>query len=165
MFSPRCGHSLTKISKPPTPGYISTHIIIASGSNSKSSIANSIEFYDLSTSKWLEGPDMIQPRYLHASIVLESRYLYVFGGRDPVEDKAVGSIERLDILEGKDLFEEVRVKGMIERDTMGVFGIGGGKVVLFGGDIGWVRESWEVDLEKGEVVSKGVMGKGDMFWN
>lgn len=52
--------------------------------------------YDIFRKNWVLMPQMNVKRFGHASVVVQNRYIYVFGGRDE-NDRTLDSVERFDI--------------------------------------------------------------------
>lgn len=66
------------------------------GSKYPDDTSKKCEVYDISKNKWFEIGELNQARHYHTVTILESRYIYVIGGRDSLTEAPLDSIERLD---------------------------------------------------------------------
>lgn len=94
MRSPRSGHQLAHLHR--KFDYQTKDYIYAIGSKYPDESSKRCEVYDIAKNKWAEIGELNQSRHYHSISVLESRYLYVIGGRDSLTEAPLDSIERLD---------------------------------------------------------------------
>ena len=118
------------------------------------------EFYDVAKRKWTQIGNLQKGRYGHTLVALENRYLYAICGRESLSESLLDSIERVDtwLPASEQVWEPVPVHKKDQqwsaRDTIGAFGISAKEIVIFGGDQGWISDSFVLDCEKGEVVKE-----------
>ena len=168
MIFARRGHSLTVISKEKDKEYSNQWIILATGSKSNDDVSKTTEFYDISKNEWSRGPDLVKSRYLHSSLLIDNRFVYLFWGRDPLKDWAISSIERLDIQSASTCFDEIQFKACPEwrnKDTMGTFQINDSQILIFGGDMGLNSDSFIYDLNLQTIEFASSIKKGEEFFN
>ena len=168
MIFARRGHSLTVIYKESERDYPSQWIILATGSKCNDEVSKTTEFYDICKNEWNRGPNLVKSRYLHSSLLIDNRYVYLFWGRDPLKDWAINSIERFDVHSDSTTFEEVQFRAWPEwrnKDTVGTFSIGEGKILIFGGDMGLNSDSFIYDVNLQTIEYSSSMKKGEEFFN
>jgi gamma-glutamylcyclotransferase (GGCT)/AIG2-like uncharacterized protein YtfP len=94
MNHPRSGHQLAHLHR--KFEFKTKDFIYAIGSKYPDETSKTCEVYDISKNKWTNISDLEQSRHYHTVTVLDSRYLYVIGGRDSLNETPLESIERLD---------------------------------------------------------------------
>lgn len=94
MNHPRSGHQLAHLHR--KFEFKTKDFIYAIGSKYPDETSKTCEVYDISKNKWTQICDLEQSRHYHTVTVLDSRYLYVIGGRDSLNETPLESIERLD---------------------------------------------------------------------
>lgn len=117
-------------------------MIIASGSKYPDDTAKSTEFYDIGADQWTEGPMMKTSRHYHSSVIIEDKFVYVFGGHDSIKNnQPLTSIEMLN-LEKQELhwvtLEIVNKNNdWTAKETAGTFALNNRDIIIFGGELGW----------------------------
>jgi hypothetical protein len=108
-------------------------------------------------------------RYYHSSLLLSNKFLYIFCGRDSLTEKAISSIERLNIDQDMGSFQEMEIKPLFEgwsaRDTVGIYQISKTKILIFGGDFGWISDSFLYDTEDQTMEKITSLKKNEAFFN
>lgn len=100
---------------------------------------------------------MEQSRHYHTATVLESRFIYVIGGRDSMNETPLESIERLDgFLEfDQQKWETLQVVNKhsmwTPRDTLGSFALNDTEILIFGGDYGWISDCFSYNTKNNEI--------------
>ena len=140
----RSGHQLAHLNR--RFEYCTKDFIYAVGSKYPDETSKRCEVYDINKNKWTEIGELTQSRHFHSITVLESRYLYVIGGRDSLTENPIETIERLDgfmDLE-KQKWEQLQIVNKDSlwsaRDTMGSFALNDSEILIFGGDQGWISD-------------------------
>lgn len=90
----RSGHQLAHLHK--RFEYQTKDFVFAIGSKYSDETSKKCEVYDVAKNKWTEIGDLNQSRHYHSICIVESRFLYVIGGRDSLSEAPLDSIERLD---------------------------------------------------------------------
>ena len=107
----------------------------------KSSELQIVESYDIKKDSWKILPNLKKSRYQPSITMFRQRYLYVFGGQNFTNSKAidkptkfVGEIERLDVREGSS-WEVVKLNSSITKlkgHSLGTLQISSTEILIFG---------------------------------
>lgn len=101
---------------------------------------------------------MNQPRHYHTCTVHDGRFLYVIGGRDSNNEQPLDSIERLDgfIDLPNQKWEPVPLvnkdNSWSPRDTLGSFSLNDTEIVVFGGDKGWISDTFVLNTKSNAMT-------------
>lgn len=137
--------------------YKTKDYIYAVGSKYPDQTAKKCEVYDVAKNQWQSVGDLNQGRHYHAMTVLESRFLFVIGGRDSMTEAPLDSIERLDCYQELDQqkWELLNIANKDNqwsaRDTIGSFALSESEVLIFGGDQGWISDCYQFDSKSNEI--------------
>lgn len=155
MKNGRAGHQLAHLHR--RFEYKTKDYIYAVGSKYPDETSKQCEVYDVAKNKWHEIGDLQAPRHYASLTVVDSRYLYVLGGRDSMSEAPLDSIERLDghmELE-KQKWESIQLvskdSSWSARDTLGSFEVGDGEILVFGGDHGWISDCFSLNTKTNEI--------------
>jgi hypothetical protein len=89
--------------------------------------------------------------------IIESRYIYVIGGRDSMNETPLESIERLDGYQALDkqkwesLQHVNKDNAWSPRDTLGSFALNDSEILIFGGDYGWISDCFNFNTKTNEI--------------
>ena len=81
---------------------------------------------------------------------------------------ALDSIEKLDIFSDTETFDNVRIKlcsSWTAKDTCGVASLGNNKILIFGGNIGYSRETFTFNCKTNEIETMRPIKKQEAFFN
>ena len=151
----RSGHQLAHLHK--RFEYRTQDFLFAIGSKYPDETAKKCEVYEVAKNKWTEIAEMNSSRHYHSVCVLDGRYLYVIGGRDSQNEQPLDTIERLDGIADleRQRWEPVifvnRENNWSARDTMGCFPLNDSEILIFGGDYGWISDSFILNTKVGEI--------------
>jgi len=154
----RSGHQLAHLHK--KFDHQTKDYIYAIGSKYPDDTSKKCEVYDVSKNKWFDVGDLNQSRHYHSVTVLDSRYLYVIGGRDSLTENPLDSIERLDGFQSLESqkWEVVQVinkdNNWTPRDTHGSFALNDEEIMIFGGDYGWISDCFVFNSKTFEIEKR-----------
>jgi hypothetical protein len=160
MNKARCYHALGYINKKSLNK--TEDIVLATGSKYPEDSARTCEFYDVWKNEWKDLPELNVARHYHTVSVMsddnenQTTWVYVIGGRSS-DESPLDSIERLnfdlarDAEESKAHWELIDLKntdnGWTARDTCGSFPISQEEILIFGGDFGWLSDSFKFNVK------------------
>ena len=101
----RSGHQLAHLHK--RMDYQTKDYLFAIGSKYPDDTAKKCEVYDVAKNKWQEIGELNQSRHYHSICVLDSRFLYVIGGRDSQNESPLDTIE---VFDGQGDFEKDQLR-------------------------------------------------------
>ena len=137
--------------------YQTKDYLFAIGSKYPDDTAKKCEVYDVAKNKWQEIGELNQSRHYHSICVLDSRFLYVIGGRDSQNESPLDTIE---VYDGQGDFEKEKWKPLqvvnkdglwSPRDTMGSFALNNEEILIFGGDYGWISDCFTLNTKSCEI--------------
>ena len=151
----RSGHQLAHLHK--RMDYQTKDYLFAIGSKYPDDTAKKCEVYDVAKNKWQEIGELNQSRHFHSICVLDSRFLYVIGGRDSQNESPLDTIE---VFDGQGDFDKEKWKPVqvvnkdglwSPRDTMGSFALNNEEILIFGGDYGWISDCFTLNTKSCEI--------------
>ena len=111
----------------------------------------------MAANKWTEIGDLNSSRHYHSLCVLESRFIYVISGRDSLTEAPLESFERVDgFLElDNQKWESIQFTKTDSlwsaRDTIGSFALNDNEIIIFGGDNGWISDTFSFNTKTSEI--------------
>lgn len=101
---------------------------------------------------------MNSSRHYHSLCVLESRYIYCIAGRDSLNEAPLETFERVDgfaDLEHQkwETLQVVKTDSLWSaRDTIGAFALNDSEIIIFGGDNGWISDTFSLNTRDSAIV-------------
>lgn len=125
------------------------------GSKYPDDTSKKCEYYDIAKNQWTEVGELHKGRHYHTMSIVESRFLYVIGGRDSMTEAPLDSIERLDCYQNDQKWELLNVVNKdnqwTPRDTIGSFALNESEILVFGGDQGWISDCYSYNAKSNEI--------------
>ena len=114
---------------------------------------------------------MNSSRHYHSLCVLESRYIYCIAGRDSLNEAPLETFERVDgfaDLEHQkwETLQVVKTDSLWSaRDTIGAFALNDSEIIIFGGDNGWISDTFSLNTRDSAIVRlcDSPLGKPEEF--
>ena len=137
--------------------YQTKDYIYSTGSKYPNQTSKKCEVYDVAQNKWHEIGDLNSSRHYHSLCVLESRFIYVIAGRDSLNEAPLETFERVDGFQELEhqKWEQIQVVKSDSlwsaRDTIGAFALNDSEIIIFGGDNGWISDTFSLNTRSSEI--------------